>query len=211
MKLSNRKKIEWVSNFGKRDSNALKVNHIADKTYTGADNAVRLTLAEPLPAGGVYNIVVLFYAPAVGNEGKGVLTGPGVVLNGEYSQSKYKMPANFGTLCIVRGRHDRPVYQGGGESLRYRARYSGGFLRESPHASADQARGNHAGKHVRSAVPDIQKKRWQYRTGYSLGKGRSQSWRANGSPTLFDSVFAAKQAFSAVIDPAAFLKKNNNY
>jgi hypothetical protein len=53
-------KIEWVTNFGKGDLQSLKVNHIEGSSYTGADNAVRLILAEPLSAGTKYNIVVSF-------------------------------------------------------------------------------------------------------------------------------------------------------
>src|SRR5690554_5664996 len=37
------------------------------------------------------------------------------------------------------------------------------------------------------------------------GKADSQSWRAQGSPLLFDRTFAAKQAFYGVIDPEGFL------
>ena len=39
------------------------------------------------------------------------------------------------------------------------------------------------------------------------GKADSQSWRANGSPLLFDEKFAAKQAYYAVIDPEGYLEK----
>lgn len=94
--------IEWVSGsgVGKDDDTALKVTHIDDQSYTSADNAVRLTLAEPLPAGGVYNISVWFYAPAAGNEGKDTLTGPGVVINNQYAISAFKLPGNFGTLPV---------------------------------------------------------------------------------------------------------------
>lgn len=94
--------IEWAggSGLGKSDDAALKVTHIDDQSYTSADNAVRLTLAEPLPAGGVYNISVWFYAPAAGNEGKDTLTGPGVVINNQYAISEFKLPSNFGTLPV---------------------------------------------------------------------------------------------------------------
>ncbi len=93
-------KIELVSDFGNGDSKSLKVNHIEGTSYTGADNAVRLTLTEPLPAGTEYTIAVSFFAPSKGNEGKSTLTGPGVVLNGAYHLSKYKMPADFGTMPV---------------------------------------------------------------------------------------------------------------
>jgi endo-1,4-beta-xylanase len=39
------------------------------------------------------------------------------------------------------------------------------------------------------------------------GKADSQSWRKNGSPTLFDWAFAAKPSFYAVLDYAGYLKK----
>ncbi|NLG83083.1 MAG: endo-1,4-beta-xylanase [Firmicutes bacterium] len=92
--------IEWVTNFGRSNNTALKVTHIPGKSYIGAENAVRLTFAEPLPAGGVYNISVWFYVPSADNKNKDTLTGPGVVLNGEYAQSRYKLPTNFGTMPV---------------------------------------------------------------------------------------------------------------
>ncbi|GIQ71367.1 hypothetical protein DUZ99_17935 [Xylanibacillus composti] len=94
--------IEWIDEdgAGKDDHAALRVTHIDGESYTSADNAVRLTFSEPLPAGGVYQISVWFYAPASGNEGKDTLTGPGVVINGEYAQSIFKLPSNVGTLPI---------------------------------------------------------------------------------------------------------------
>lgn len=95
-------KIEWFkkAGVGRSDDTVLKVTHINGKSYTSADNAVRLTLAEPLPAGGIYNISVWFYAPVAGNEDKDTLTGPGVVINGEYAGSAFKLPSNFGVLPI---------------------------------------------------------------------------------------------------------------
>jgi GH35 family endo-1,4-beta-xylanase len=39
------------------------------------------------------------------------------------------------------------------------------------------------------------------------GKADSQSWRSNGSPTLFDRDFAAKPSFHAVLDYKEYLKK----
>ena len=94
--------IEWAGSpgVGKSDDNALKVTHIDGRSYTSADNAVRLTLAEPLPAGGVYNVSVWFYAPVAGNEGKDTLTGPGVVINNQYALNEFKLPSNFGTLPV---------------------------------------------------------------------------------------------------------------
>src|SRR5690554_6193734 len=95
-------KLEWLkeAGIGKNDGTALQVAHISGKTYTSYDNAVRLTLSEPLPAGGIYHISVWFYAPTAGNEGKDTLTGPGVVLNDEYALSEFKLPSNFGTLPL---------------------------------------------------------------------------------------------------------------
>jgi endo-1,4-beta-xylanase len=40
------------------------------------------------------------------------------------------------------------------------------------------------------------------------GKADSQSWRAKGSPLLFNRAFGAKQSFYAVIDPEGFLSGN---
>lgn len=37
------------------------------------------------------------------------------------------------------------------------------------------------------------------------GKADSQSWRANGSPVLFDKAFTAKQSYYAVVDPDGYL------
>lgn len=95
-------KIEWINQAGagKSDDTALKVTHIDGSSYTSADNAVRLTLSEPLPAGGVYNISVWFYAPTAGNEDKDTLAGPGVVINNQYASSAFKLPSNFGTLPV---------------------------------------------------------------------------------------------------------------
>lgn len=92
--------IQWVNNFGKTDTSSLQVTHKEGTTYTGAENAVRLTLPKPLPAGTEYTISVSFYAPFKGNEGKSILTGPGVVLNGAYHLAAFKMPAEFGTMPI---------------------------------------------------------------------------------------------------------------
>ena len=96
--------IEWVEapGFGKEDNTALKVTHIPGQSYTSADNAVRLTLAEPLPAGGIYSISAWFYAPAEENQGKNTLTGPGIVLNADYAGATgvSKFPADIGTLPL---------------------------------------------------------------------------------------------------------------
>lgn len=95
-------KIEWVNKpgAGKDDNTALKVTHIDGETYTSAYNAIRLTLKEPLPAGGIYKISVWFYAPTAGNEDKRSLTGPGIVLNEEYASNQFKLPAYYGTLPL---------------------------------------------------------------------------------------------------------------
>ena len=100
-------KIEWVNKagIGKDDNTALKVTHIDGETYTSAYNAIRLTLKEPLPAGGIYNVSVWFYAPAEGNEGKRSLTGPGIVLNEEYASNQFKLPAYYGTLPLDDWKH----------------------------------------------------------------------------------------------------------
>lgn len=96
--------IEWVeaSGIGKEDNTALKVTHIEGQSYVGADNAVRLTLAEPLPAGGIYKISAWFYAPSGENKGKGTLTGPGIVLNADYAGATgiSKFPSDMGTLPL---------------------------------------------------------------------------------------------------------------
>lgn len=99
--------IEWVkkTGIGKDDDTVLKVTHIPGETYTSAYNAVRLTLKEPLPAGGIYKISVWFYAPTEGNENKYTLTGPGVVLNNEYASNQFKLPAYYGTLPLDQWKH----------------------------------------------------------------------------------------------------------
>lgn len=100
-------KIEWMNKagIGKDDNTALKVTHIEGETYTSAYNAIRLTLKEPLPAGGIYNISVWFYAPSAGNEGKRSLTGPGIVLNEEYASNQFKLPAYPGMLPLDEWKH----------------------------------------------------------------------------------------------------------
>ena len=93
--------MEWVSGagVGHDDDHALRVWNI-DGNYTGRDNAVRLTPPEPLKAGAEYRILAWIYAPSDENPGKTTLTGPGVVLNGDYpgAQGEVKFPENFGTL-----------------------------------------------------------------------------------------------------------------
>ncbi|MCL2627228.1 MAG: endo-1,4-beta-xylanase [Oscillospiraceae bacterium] len=91
----------WVSGagVGHGDDHALRVWNI-DDNYTGRDNAVRLTLPEPLAAGVEYRILAWVFAPSAENPDKSTLTGPGVVLNGDYpgAQGAVKFPENFGTL-----------------------------------------------------------------------------------------------------------------
>ena len=41
------------------------------------------------------------------------------------------------------------------------------------------------------------------------GKADSQSWRANGSPVLFDKTFTAKPSYYAVVDPDGYLLNPN--
>lgn len=94
--------IEWVSGagVGHGDDKALKTTHIQDTGYKSSDSAVRLTLSEPLPAGGTYRIVAWVYAASAENPGKGTLTGPGFVINEDYpgAQGEVKFPVDFGTL-----------------------------------------------------------------------------------------------------------------
>ena len=95
--------IDWLSqeDIGKDDNTALSVSKI-DGNYTSYENAVRLTLAEPLPAGAVYNISAWFYAPTDGNERKSTLVGPAVLLNGNAADNTFKLPSpdQVGTLPL---------------------------------------------------------------------------------------------------------------
>lgn len=95
--------VEWVNETGighNGDNYVLKGTHNAGTDYSASANAIRLTLPTPLPAGGIYSVTASVYVPAVGNEGKGTLTGPGIVLNGDYSGANgvSKFPADFGTI-----------------------------------------------------------------------------------------------------------------
>lgn len=95
--------LEWAEGIGHEDDAALKVTHTEGATYNSAANATRLTFAQPLPAGGVYHVSAWFYVPAAENtEGKGTLTGPGIVLNGDYpgAQGTSKFPVDFGTIPV---------------------------------------------------------------------------------------------------------------
>ncbi len=88
--------MEWVNapGIGKDDDTALKVTHIkSSNNYTSINNAVRITFAEPIPAGAVYHISAWFYAPAAGNEGKDTLIGPALLLNGKSADEAFKIPS----------------------------------------------------------------------------------------------------------------------
>lgn len=87
------------SGMGVGDDYVLKGTHIGTD-YTAANNAIKLNLPQSLPAGYVYNIKVSFYVPSELNQGKTTLTGPGVVLNGDYANSQYKLPASPGTIAM---------------------------------------------------------------------------------------------------------------
>ncbi len=97
--------ISWADEPGigyNNSDTALRVTHKSGTSYTGADNAVRLTLPQPLPAGGTYTVSVWVYIPADANAGKGTLVGPGIVLNGDYAGSTgvSKFPANPGMIPV---------------------------------------------------------------------------------------------------------------
>lgn len=86
---------EWVSGIGFGDDYALQVKHTEGKSYANADNAIRLILPEPLPAGSVYDIQVSYYVPSGSNQNKSPwMWGLGIVLNGSYSNTDYNLPSN---------------------------------------------------------------------------------------------------------------------
>lgn len=95
--------IDWVNqtDIGNGDDTALQVTHIGTD-YTIANNAVRLTLPKPLPVGGTYKISAWVYASADKNPGKETLTGPGIVLNGDYNGAtgETKFPVSNSTLPL---------------------------------------------------------------------------------------------------------------
>lgn len=113
--------IEWVSSsgIGHGDDTALKVTHNEGMTYRSSDNAIRVTLPEALPTGGVYRVVAWVYAPSADNPDKKTLTGPGFVLNADYGgdQGIVKFPPDFGTLPVDEWKqidvtlpmHDEPI------------------------------------------------------------------------------------------------------
>jgi len=88
---------ESGSSLGVSDDYVLKGTHTGSD-YTGANNAIHLTFPKVLPAGYVYNVEVSFYVPSALNQGKSTITGPGVVLNGLYGNSSYKLPSSPGTI-----------------------------------------------------------------------------------------------------------------
>lgn len=94
---------EWVTNFGSGDTFSLKGTHLpGSRDYTGANNAIRLSFERPLAKNAVYTISYKVFVPAEGNRGKGTLTGPGIVLNGDYpgATGVVKFPVDFGTIDI---------------------------------------------------------------------------------------------------------------
>lgn len=84
----------WVSDFGYDDVYSLQGRHITGESYANEVNAIRLILPEPLPAGYTYYIQASFYVPSEQNQSKSGIRGPGVVLNGAYSNTAYNLPAN---------------------------------------------------------------------------------------------------------------------
>lgn len=95
--------IAWVDGAGVDGQSALRVNNIPGTSFASFENAIRLTLEERLPMGGVYNISVSFKAPVEGNEGKGTLTGPGLVLNQDYAGNVFKIPSNAANTELIPG------------------------------------------------------------------------------------------------------------
>ena len=95
--------ITWVDGAGVDGQSALRVNNIPNTSFVSFENAIRLTLDERLPRGGVYNISVWVKAPVEGNEGKGTLTGPGLVLNQDYAGDVFKLPSNAANTQLVPG------------------------------------------------------------------------------------------------------------
>lgn len=95
--------IEWATDFGKDDTYALKGTHLSGSSdYNSANNAIRLTFDEPLAKDAIYTVSYSVYCPTFGNEGKDILTGPGIVLNGDYAGATgtSKFPANYGTIDL---------------------------------------------------------------------------------------------------------------
>ncbi|HSW38942.1 MAG TPA: endo-1,4-beta-xylanase [Acidobacteriota bacterium] len=95
--------VSWVSGtgIGFDDDHALQGGHKEGGSYASADNAVRLTFPEALPAGQEYFIQASFYIPSKFNEGKSTIRGPGVVLNGNYSNTSYALPSSSWAAGIM--------------------------------------------------------------------------------------------------------------
>lgn len=85
--------VEWISGIGYGDEYALQGKHTEGKSYANSDNAIRLVLPEPLPAGAVYDIQVSYYVPSELNRNKSWMWGLGIVLNGNYSKTEYNLPS----------------------------------------------------------------------------------------------------------------------
>ena len=94
--------VEWVeaAGIGADDNYVLKGTHIDGKDFVAANNAVRFLFPEALPAGYVYNVKVSFYVPSALNQGKGTITGPGVVINDGYAHNTHKLPGSPGTIAM---------------------------------------------------------------------------------------------------------------
>ncbi|NLM28067.1 MAG: hypothetical protein GX211_07815 [Clostridiaceae bacterium] len=82
------------SGMGFDDDFVLRANHIDGESYANADNAIRLNLPEPLPAGASYDIRVSYYVPSELNQNKSWMLGLGIVLNGDYSNTEYNLPSS---------------------------------------------------------------------------------------------------------------------
>lgn len=90
------------SGMGFDDNYFLRANHIEGESYANADNAIRLNLPEPLPAGASYDIRVYYYVPSEYNQDKSTwMWGPGIVLNGDYSKAEYNLPSSFWSSGIL--------------------------------------------------------------------------------------------------------------
>ena len=87
------------------DGAAFKARHIPDTTYMSIPNGIRLTFGTPLPADTNYSISAWFYVPSEGNQdvdGKRVLLGPGILINGNAGDNEYKWPNSDATAGTVK-------------------------------------------------------------------------------------------------------------
>jgi len=91
---SSASEIAWIDGIGAGDNYALQGKHKSGESYANADNAIRLILPEPLPAGYVYDIQVSYYVPSALNQNKFWMFGLGIVLNGNYTNENYNLPSN---------------------------------------------------------------------------------------------------------------------